>query len=178
MTLARWTQPSGPLCLWQCFCWWSKYGRNFCNFTFSPQKLQHLLLRNGLVATWNRNKDEWKSSHIMGNVCTSQSYFLQDILQLFLGLRQVIFPQMHIGTSAGLSQHSWGIGSLTLKTKRFNFFSEISRFFHSTCLCSFVGEAWSTGGHGRGGGVRGVSNEGLNTWSWKLYLKSIAFHRI
>ena len=65
----------------------------------------------------------------MGNVCTSQSYFLQDILQLFLGLRQVIFPQMHIGTSAGLSQHSWGIGSLTLKTKRFNFFSEISRFF-------------------------------------------------
>ena len=129
VTLARWTQPSGPLCLWQCFCWWSKYGRNFCNFTFSPQKLQHLLLRNGLVATWNRNKDKWKSSHIMGNVCTSQSYFLQDILQLFLGLRQVIFPQMHIVTSAGLSQHSWGIGSLILKTKLFNFFSEISRFF-------------------------------------------------
>ena len=129
VTLARWTQLSGPLCLWQCFCWWSKYGRNFCNFTFSPQKLQHLLLRNGLVATWNRNKDEWKSSHIMGNVCTSQSYFLQDILQLFLGLRQVIFPQMHIVTSAGLSQHSWGIGSLILKTKLFNFFSEISRFF-------------------------------------------------
>ena len=21
MTLARWTQPSGPLCLWQCFIW-------------------------------------------------------------------------------------------------------------------------------------------------------------
>ena len=72
--------------------------------------------------------DKWKSSQIMGNVCTSQSYFLQDILQLFLGLRQVIFPQMHIVTSADLLQHSWGIGSLTLKTTLFNYFSEISRF--------------------------------------------------
>ena len=65
----------------------------------------------------------------MGNVCTSQSYFLQDIHQLFLVHQQVFFPQMHIVTSAGLLQHSWGIGSLTFKTKRFNyFFPEISRF--------------------------------------------------
>ena len=63
----------------------------------------------------------------MGNVCTSQSYFLQDIHQLFLVHQQVFFPQMHIVTSAGLLQHSWGIGSLTFKTKRFNyFFPEIS----------------------------------------------------
>ena len=156
------------------FCWWSKSSQNFCIFTFSPQKLQHLLLRNGLVATWNRNKDKWKSSHIMGNVCTSQSYFLQDIHQLFLVLRQVFFPQTHIVTSAGLSQHSWGIGSPTFSISFLKFLD----LFSSTCLCSFVGEAWSAGGRGRGGGVRGVSNEGLNTWSWKLYLKSTASHKI
>ena len=99
----------------------------------------------------------------MENVCTSQSYFLQDIQQLFLVPPQVFFPQMHIVTAAGLLQHSWGIGSLTFKTKRFNYFSEFFDLFPSTCLCSFVGEAWSAGGQGRGGGVRGVSNEGLNT---------------
>ena len=33
VTLVRWTQPSGPLCLWQCFqqrCTWS----SLCNFSF------------------------------------------------------------------------------------------------------------------------------------------------
>ena len=119
--------------------------------------------------------DKWKSSQIMGNICTSQSYFLQDIHQLFLVLRQVFFPQTHIVTSAGLSQHSWGIGSPTFSISFLKFLD----LFSSTCLCSFVGEAWSAGGHdGRGGGVRGVSNEGLNTWSWKLYLKSTASHKI